>query len=530
MSRPKVSLTPPEFERISRLVHSRSGLELPANRQNFVEMRLAERFEELGLTNVGEYIERLILGAGAGAEFLRFIESLVVQETFFFRHGGHFRLLRERVVPEALREGRGPSGCKFRIWSAGCANGAEPYSLALDLCEALPPGCGWTFEVLATDISSKSLDEARVGRFSERMLKHVPPGYLSKYFVEVDGVPIVSDAVKALVKFQQHNLMEGGYPGELDAIFCRNVLIYFDAKDREKIVNGFHAALRRPGYLFLGHSETLRDFPNLFETIWHDGSFAYRWLERRGGPGAVRGKRTTLVLDLLRKSVEGMGGAAAGPPTPVPAPASVSAAVPAPVSGVAVAPVTSASGPGLAAAGVASVRASGSTRRAVAAPTPAPTTAAVRLQEGASAGAPSPTPGAAAPRAQPPPSTAEPARRRDDIHVVSLEGVFDAEASANAESPLTVGLLRVIQEGPRQVIVNLDGVTYLDAGGTALIHRVVTEAEAVGGRVRLVSANPSVRRWLEKPQYAGIFVVCRTETEARATLVRERGGTAADRR
>ncbi|MBI5366277.1 MAG: STAS domain-containing protein [Planctomycetes bacterium] len=464
MPRLKVVLAAADIERISKLVQSRSGIDLQPNRPGYLEIRISERMEALGITEVAEYMERLTLDRG---EFNRFIEALVIQETFFFRHSGHFRMLREKVLPAALAEDRVPANRRLRVWSAGCANGPEPYSIAIELLDAIPAARPWPIEVLATDISAKSLEEARAGRFGERMLKHVPAEYLARYFDHASGAPVVSDRVKALVKFQQHNLMQGGYPAEVDAVFCRNVLIYFDEKDREKIVTGFHLSLRRNGFLFLGYSETLRDFPHLFETVEHDGTFAYRKLERRLPIGEPRLKRTTVVLDLLRKSLEAQGAGAN-------AAADSGATGTRSRFGGAAAPTASATAPPAAAGTAAAISSSGQT-----------------------------------------------ARRHDDIHVVALQGELDAEAANAGDNPMRTVFQRALQEGPHRILINLDGVTFLDAAGTDLLLRAVNLVKDHGGRVRFVVANPSVRRWLEKPQYSELFEICRSEPEARAAFLRD---------
>ncbi|GEM_PF-1663874 len=270
----RLSLTDQEFEDYARLVFERSGMDLARNQRTHLELALGERLAAVGARDAASYKGLLAKGKDGDAEFVAFIDRLVVQETSFFRTVAHFDALRAKILPSFLRDERREK--TIRLWSAGCASGPEPYSLAITLLEAVGLRRGWKTEVHATDIGVSSLGEAKAALYEERIVRKTPSEMRDRYFSKEGSLFRVASAVRAMVEFRRHNLMEEGYPKDVDVIFCRNVLIYFRPDSRAHILQGFHTALRPGGYLFLGHSESLRDHGETWEPVWFEGGFGYR--------------------------------------------------------------------------------------------------------------------------------------------------------------------------------------------------------------------------------------------------------------
>jgi len=215
--------------------------------------RIRGRMDAMGVTSAEAYSD--LLGSQRG-EIDVLVEALRVGETRFFRHRSAMDALAEEVVPALRRSGR----TTVRAWSAGCASGEEAYSLAILLRQGLAPQT--TVDVLATDISEQALDVARDARYPDDALAHVPTGFRTA-FVPTSGGWRVADEFAKLVRFERRNITDGGFPQQNDLILCRNVLIYFDPSARTRAIERMISSLDTGGYLFLGYSETLRDFPAL---------------------------------------------------------------------------------------------------------------------------------------------------------------------------------------------------------------------------------------------------------------------------
>ena len=252
-----------EFDEISRTVAAVSGIQLRAGKEGLVRSRLARRLRQLGVGSYGAYLERTRGPAGA-AERAHMVDLLTTNKTSFFRESAHFDLLRSRVLPEF---GDVPGG--LRVWSAGCSTGEEPYTLAMLVCDALAEPARRATRILATDLSARVLERARAGVYTDEQAEGVAPDLLRRHFARRPmpndgalngGAPgwSASPELRALVHFAPLNLM-GAWPmrGPFHAIFCRNVMIYFDKPTQAALVARFHALLAPGGYLFVGHSESL---------------------------------------------------------------------------------------------------------------------------------------------------------------------------------------------------------------------------------------------------------------------------------
>ncbi|GIX47032.1 MAG: chemotaxis protein methyltransferase [Candidatus Tectimicrobiota bacterium] len=214
--------------------------------------RLGKRLRALGLPSFAHYLRYLAADA-SGQERQQLIEALTTNKTGFFREPQHFAFL-QRELPALCRR-----SARLRFWSAGCASGEEPYSLAMVLWEHVPDLAQRDVRILATDIATAVLQRARQGRYDAQALQAVPAPLRHKYFTAVaPGVYRVQARLRALVRFARLNLLDP-WPmrGPFDVILCRNVMIYFDRETRANLVQRFVRLLSPGGYLFTGHAESL---------------------------------------------------------------------------------------------------------------------------------------------------------------------------------------------------------------------------------------------------------------------------------
>lgn len=212
----------------------------------------------------------------------RLMELLTVHETYFFREDHHLRELSDIIVPMVLNSTK----CSpIRIWSAACSTGEEPYSIAMVLYEKLGRRSQHV-QILASDIDKKTLTKAIEGRYPTRSFtfRRTPEAYLNRFFDKEDTVFRVKNEIRQMVEFHQLNLLDAKAMqrfGDMDAIFCRNVLIYFDEEGKQRVIRALYDGLKPNGYLFMGHAESIQH-PTTFQTIRAPGTFYYQ----KGAGGA----------------------------------------------------------------------------------------------------------------------------------------------------------------------------------------------------------------------------------------------------
>jgi chemotaxis protein methyltransferase CheR len=253
MSISALDLTSAHFKHIRDLMYDTSGVNLVEGKEELVKARLSKRIRVLGLDGFDEYV-RYIEQDSSGDELFQMVDELTTNKTSFFRESAHFDLLREEILPAYKARGG-----RFRIWSAGCSSGEEPYTMAVTLNEALPDIERRDAKILATDISPTILDQARSGVYTPQVLAEVPDSQRKRYFeAQADGRFAAKSSLRSLISFALLNLMEP-WPmkGPFDVIFCRNVMIYFDQPTRERLVQRYHELLTPGGILCVGHSESL---------------------------------------------------------------------------------------------------------------------------------------------------------------------------------------------------------------------------------------------------------------------------------
>jgi chemotaxis protein methyltransferase CheR len=247
-----------DFEALRRLVKEMTGINLADSKRELVYGLVSRRLRALGLSSFGAY--RAILESGDGSELVAFCNALTTNLTAFFRESHHFDYWRDSFL--APRRNSARRGERIRIWSSACSSGEEPYSIAMTIIETIPDWQNWDIKILATDLDSDILARAQRGVYAADRVKGMDPKRLGRFFAPTREGAEVSYAVvpelSKLITFRQVNLMHDlPMAGPLDAIFCRNVVIYFD-KDTQRALFSRIARVQKPGdLLFLGHSETL---------------------------------------------------------------------------------------------------------------------------------------------------------------------------------------------------------------------------------------------------------------------------------
>jgi chemotaxis protein methyltransferase CheR len=248
-----------DFRSLAGLAYDYAGIALADSKRNLIYTRLSRRLRALRLSSFREYREYL---ANTNAELEQFINAISTNLTKFFREAHHFDHFRTHVaVPFASAMPRAP-GRRLRVWSAGCSTGEEPYTIAVVLVHEIRDIAQHDVRILATDIDTTVLAKGITGEYPPSSIDEIPRTYRD-YFRPAEGSGklgdiVMSDEVRSLIKFGRLNLMEPWpFRGKFDAIFCRNVMIYFDNSTKARIVDRFTKQLRPGGLLYIGHSESL---------------------------------------------------------------------------------------------------------------------------------------------------------------------------------------------------------------------------------------------------------------------------------
>jgi len=260
MNRTSDSLSSRDMNRLSTLVYDRAGIKLGPEKKVMLEGRLRRRMSKLNLHSYHEYCEYLFDERRRAVDELpHLIDVVTTNKTEFFRERVHFDLLVKDVLPEICARA---GNREITIWSAGCSTGEEPYTLAIVLTVFAAQHSGFRFRILATDISTIVLEKAMKGVYTADTVEAVAPELRRRYFMRSrdreSNLVRVAPEIRRAVEFRQLNLMEEfGISESFDVIFCRNVVIYFDQPTQEQLFLRFSRQLTDPGYIFLGHSESL---------------------------------------------------------------------------------------------------------------------------------------------------------------------------------------------------------------------------------------------------------------------------------
>ncbi len=251
-----------DFRSFVQLAYEHAGIALADTKRNLVYSRLSRRVRALGLKSFKQYREHLARDDNDG-EIENFINSISTNLTKFFRESHHFDHFRTHVAGAFARSTHGSSARRLRIWSAGCSTGEEPYTIAVVLRKEIPDILRHDARILATDIDTDVLTKAARGAYPQDSIEQIPKAYLP-FFLETDGkdhgksVVVVQRDVRSLIAFRRLNLMEAWpFKGQFDAIFCRNVMIYFDGPTKANLIERFAQQIKPGGWLYIGHSESL---------------------------------------------------------------------------------------------------------------------------------------------------------------------------------------------------------------------------------------------------------------------------------
>jgi chemotaxis protein methyltransferase CheR len=254
------------FRLLRDFVHGYCGIYFDDGSKFLLERRLSRRLEQRRLKSFAEYYHFLRYDRKREEELAILIDNLTTNETYFFRENAQLKAFTEEILP-GLRQAR-PDRKVLRIWSAGCSTGEEPYTIAMLLLESGDWWRDWQVEILGSDINQRVLHTARKGVYKKGAHRTTSPEMLAKYFIEEKGDYRITDTVKELVSFSSVNLLDPyktSLISNMDVIFCRNVIIYFDKEAKKKVIESFYHKLREGGYLLLGHSESLINISNAFE-------------------------------------------------------------------------------------------------------------------------------------------------------------------------------------------------------------------------------------------------------------------------
>jgi len=250
------AFTEADFKKISAMVHGDAGIHLPDAKATLVYSRLAKRLRALGLASFRDYCG-LVAGQDGVDERQRMLAALTTNVTRFFREPHHFEHLKDKVLPPLLDAAR--RGGKVRIWSAACSSGQEPFSIAMTILSLMPEAPDRDIKILATDIDPNMVREGRGGTYAPHLLDGVPDGYRKRWTTPSARGVQMADELRALITFNELNLI-GDWPmkGKFDAIFCRNVAIYFEDDTQARLWSRFAPLIANNGALYIGHSERIQ--------------------------------------------------------------------------------------------------------------------------------------------------------------------------------------------------------------------------------------------------------------------------------
>ncbi|HEY3278621.1 MAG TPA: protein-glutamate O-methyltransferase CheR [Syntrophorhabdaceae bacterium] len=272
-------LTKEEFILLRDFIYDKTGIYFAENKTYLLESRLTNRLSELGFSTFQDYYYHLKYGGDkVKAELISLFEVVTTNETFFFRNPPQLDAFKV-ILKKTYLNGAAPTQ-PIRIWSAGCSTGEEPYTLAIIMEEEMAAaGKTVPYVIYGTDISTKVLESAKLGLFNNYSVRTIEEGSRKKYFTETGGFYKLKDNLKKNVKLDFLNLQDAdAYRKyrQMDMIFCRNVLIYFDEKMKKKVVDLFYECLKPQGFLTIGHAESLHNISRVFKPLVFPGTITYQ--------------------------------------------------------------------------------------------------------------------------------------------------------------------------------------------------------------------------------------------------------------
>ncbi|MBN2381579.1 protein-glutamate O-methyltransferase CheR [bacterium] len=265
-SEDSIPINESSFRLLRDLIYEYCGIYFDDTSQYLLQRRLSRRVRSKQLNSFQDYYYLLKYDPGREEELNEVIDVLTTNETYFFRESNQLKAFTDEILPELVERKTNEISPSLRIWSAGCSTGEEPYSIAILLLEARIPS-HFEIEIFASDISQRVLKVARNGLYTKSSFRATAPKYIQRYFNRLEKHFQVVHDVKKLVNFGQLNLLDEGklvFVKKMDVIFCRNVIIYFDAQAKRRVIDNLFNRLKPGGFLLLGHSESLINISTQF--------------------------------------------------------------------------------------------------------------------------------------------------------------------------------------------------------------------------------------------------------------------------
>lgn len=257
-------LSPRNFDRLAKYIYDYSGIKMPSSKRTMLEGRLRRRLRHTGHATFDAYCDYLFRDDGLEAESIHLIDAVTTNKTDFFREADHFIQLTETLIPARLSKRKASGAASmFKVWSAAASTGAEAYTAAMVLADRASRRGEFEWGILGTDINTQVLSDARRAVYSGAVIAPVPLPFRDRFLMRGQGAQSgqwrIAPALRRRVRFQQLNLMDKTYPvdRDLDVIFLRNVLIYFDAADQAQVIARLAGHLAPQGHLIVGHSESM---------------------------------------------------------------------------------------------------------------------------------------------------------------------------------------------------------------------------------------------------------------------------------
>lgn len=298
-------LTHEEFELFRSFIQENGGLSLDDSKIDSLRIALLARTTLYGFKNYKQYYYFLKFHPEGAEEFKELLTYITIGETCFFRNQAHFNALRNHILPALIKHRITQNQKYLNIWSAGCSNGDESYSLAILLKEVLPDYQDWEIDILGTDVSKNALQAAAKGIYKKRSLRLLEKSYYQKFFLRNGEEYVLADDIKKLVEFRYFNLVKGPYPlakrlRKWDIIFCCNVMIYFKLETVQQVVHNIYDSLEEGGYFFAGYAESLQIIPHSFRVERNEETFYYRKISH---PAAVKAESQVLLIDIDKSGI-----------------------------------------------------------------------------------------------------------------------------------------------------------------------------------------------------------------------------------
>lgn len=257
-----LQVTDEQLNAYAKLVYARTGVHISPQKKTLLSNRLRRRLRVTGLTDFDAYYKLLVRLAQTDPEWDAFLQEITTHETYLFRDEVHWEWFRKAFIPELTAGRKTPNQRTVRIWSCAASTGDEAFTLAACLAAGLAGQIGWKVQIVGTDIGVGALEQARAARFGSRAMKLVPEDLKRQFFTKLPNADFwrANETLTAMVQFKQHNLMEPLREAPFDLAILKNVLIYFDAASKAKVMQLVRAAIKPGGYLLAGASEGVSEF------------------------------------------------------------------------------------------------------------------------------------------------------------------------------------------------------------------------------------------------------------------------------